>query len=88
MHPCAVPTDAVIDQVTTRKAGGWWVNGASYRGGTLVWISGLRFAEEAMSKEPSATTNNMVYLTNQFSSYSCEIFPDATTTTQITCYTE
>jgi hypothetical protein len=35
-----VPTDAIVTQVTTRKAAGWWINGASMNGGTLIWISG------------------------------------------------
>ena len=84
---CIVPTDAVINGVTTRKSGAFTDNGASYMGGTLVWISGARFAEESFSTQPTSSTNNVVYLTNDFSSYACEIFPDATTTTQISCYT-
>ena len=86
-HKCIVPTDAVIYGVTTRKSDSYSVNGASYRGGTLVWISGIRFAEESFSTSPSSSTNNVVYLTNDFSSFACEIHPDATTTSQITCYT-
>lgn len=35
-----VPTDAIVTQVTTTKAGGWWNNGASLNGGTMVFISG------------------------------------------------
>ena len=83
-----VPTDAVIFGVTTRKAGSFRVNGASIMGGTLVWITGFRFAPSAFTTSPSSSTSNVVFLVNEFSSYVCEIHPDATTQSQITCYTE
>jgi hypothetical protein len=35
-----VPTDAVINYVTTRKAGNSNQNSASTNGGTLIWIYG------------------------------------------------
>ncbi len=34
--------DAVIDQVTTRKGGPYYINGVSLNGGTMLWISGYR----------------------------------------------
>ena len=41
----------------------------------------------SLSTSPSDDTSNQVILTNAFSSYPCEIHPDSTTTTQITCFT-
>ncbi len=40
-----------------------------------------------LSTSPATDTSNHVILTNDFSSYPCDIHPDATTTTQITCFT-
>lgn len=45
------------------------------------------FADNMFTFSPTSTTSNEVYLTDQFSSYSCEIHSDKVTTTQITCYT-
>ncbi len=36
-----VPTTAMINYVTTRKNGGWWINQGSLNGETMVWIYGL-----------------------------------------------
>jgi hypothetical protein len=36
-----VPTDAVIKYVTTVQSGGWWQNGVSINGETLLFIYGL-----------------------------------------------
>ena len=36
---------------------------------------------------PAGTSGNQVVLVNSFNSYDCQIHPDKTTTTQITCYT-
>lgn len=76
----------MITQVTTRKNGGWWQNGASRNGGTMLWISGKRFADNFFALSPTANTSNQVYLVNGISSYPCEIHPDKVTSTQITCY--
>lgn len=86
---CTVPTDATISQVTTRKNGYSWQNGASLMGGTLVWISGRRFAENLFSFLPSSQTSNEVTLISEdgISSYACEIHTDKVTSTQVTCYT-
>ncbi len=35
-----MPTDAAITQVATEKGTGWWINGASLNGGTMLWITG------------------------------------------------
>jgi hypothetical protein len=59
-----------------------------HEGGTMVWITGARFAPNAFSTSPSTATSNQVVITNDFSSYPCEIHPDATTQTQITCFTQ
>ena len=44
------------------------------------------FSENLFSFEPTPETSNEVYLTNDYSSYQCEIHPDKVTSTQITCY--
>ena len=36
-----VPLNSAFTQVTTRKGGPYYVNGASLNGGTLIWISGF-----------------------------------------------
>lgn len=76
-----------MTQVTTRKNGGSWQNGASRNGGTMVWISGLRFAENLFALSPTSNNSNQVLLVNGVSSYDCEIHTDKVTSTQITCYT-
>lgn len=45
------------------------------------------FAANLFSTSPTSTTSNEVILVGNFASYSCEIHPDKTTNTQITCYT-
>ena len=48
------------------------------------------FAGMSVSTSPADDTSNVVILTNKFSSYPDEkisIYPDGTTTTQITCFT-
>lgn len=82
-----MPTTSVVTQVTTRKDGGWWQNGASLNGGTMLWISGLRFSENLFSVSPTTATSNQVLLTNGVTNYDCEIHTDKVTSTQITCYT-
>ncbi|CAF0756351.1 unnamed protein product [Brachionus calyciflorus] len=83
---CILPTNAVITSVTTRKNGGASTNGVSLNGGTLIWITGRRFAMNTFSFAPTSSTSNQVYLTTATNSYSCEIHPDKVTSTQITCY--
>ncbi|CAF0710276.1 unnamed protein product [Brachionus calyciflorus] len=83
---CQVPTGAVVTKVTTRKNGSPSINGVSLNGGTLLWISGLRFAFNLFSFDPTTATSNEVFLVNGASSYNCEIHPDKVTSTQITCY--
>ena len=102
-----VPTDAVVNFVTTRKDGWSGQNGASLNGGTLVWIFGYSmfkifknsrkvhikkiliegFAPNLFSITTSPLTSNIVLLENSIASYSCEIFADKVTTTQIACLT-
>lgn len=82
-----VPTNAIVTQVTTKKNGAWWQNGASKNGGTMLWISGRRFAENLFQTVPTTETSNQVLITNGVSTYTCEIHPDKVTSTQITCFT-
>ena len=77
----------MVQQITTRKNGGWWINQGSQKGGTLLWISGRRFADNLFSLNPTAKTSNEVFLVSDVASYPCEIHPDKITSTQITCYT-
>lgn len=82
-----VPTDAVVIQVTTRKNGSPSTNQGSLNGGTLVWISGKRFANNLFSFNPTSATSNEVLLTNGLTSYTCTLHTDKVTESQVTCYT-
>lgn len=47
----------------------------------------IGFSPSLFSTSATAATSNQVVLVGSFASYDCEIHPDKTTTTQITCYT-
>ncbi|CAF1300760.1 unnamed protein product, partial [Adineta ricciae] len=84
---CIVPTDAVVFYATVRKNGPWTQNSGSTQGGTMLWIYGNRFAQNAFSTVPSTSTSNSVQLVDGYSVYNCQIHPDKVTNTQLTCYT-
>lgn len=47
----------------------------------------LDFEPEGLSTGQTAETSNTVILTNDVSSYECDIHRDMTSSTQIACYT-
>jgi hypothetical protein len=81
-----VPTDAIIFYSTVRKGGTWTENGGSTQGGTMIWISGNRFAQNGFNSVPSITNSNTVQLADGYSVYDCEMHNDKVTNTQLTCY--
>ena len=81
-----VPNNATVSHVTVRKDGPASQNGGSTQGGTLLWIYGRRFAENAFQTLPSVSNANEVKLVDGYNVYNCEMHNDKTTPTQLTCY--
>lgn len=59
----------------------------STEGGTLLWVYGTGFAENAFSIEPSTDTSNSIQLVKGSSVYDCAMHIEKGTDTQLTCYT-
>jgi hypothetical protein len=59
----------------------------STEGGTLLWIYGTGFAENAFSMVPSTETSNAVQLVRGNDVYGCTMQIETSTDTQLTCYT-
>ena len=76
----------MVFYATVRKSGQWTQNSGSTQGGTLLWIYGRRFAPNGFNSAPSVVNSNLVQLVNGLSVYDCEIHPDKSTETQLTCY--
>jgi hypothetical protein len=62
-------------------------NSGSTEGGTLLWIYGTDFAENAFSMVPSTETSNTVQLVRGNDVYDCTMQIETGTDTQLTCYT-
>jgi hypothetical protein len=59
----------------------------STEGGTLLWIYGTGFAENAFSMVLSTETSNAVQLVRGNDVYGCTMQIETSTDTQLTCYT-
>ena len=59
----------------------------STEGGTLLWVYGTGFAQNAFSTEPSSETSNNIQLVRGNDVFNCEMQIEKGTDTQLTCYT-
>ncbi len=83
-----MPTAAYVYMVSTIENGGFWQNGASLNGETLVFIYGSGFGQNVYSAFASSSDNsNTVALVNSFASYNCEVFAMKSTTSRLACWT-
>ena len=59
----------------------------STEGGTLLWVYGTGFAENAFSMVPSSETSNAIQLVKGSAVYDCDMHIEKGTDTQLTSYT-
>ncbi|CAM4838515.1 unnamed protein product [Rotaria magnacalcarata] len=76
-----------VSHATTIKGGSREQNTGSSEGGTLLWVYGTGFAQNAFSEVPSKNTSNSVKLTKGDNTYDCQMHIEKVTDTQLTCYT-
>ncbi|UJR08495.1 hypothetical protein I4U23_012761 [Adineta vaga] len=76
-----------IHYVTTSKNGERGKNQGSIEGGTLIWIRGEGFLQDAFDTTPTTDTLNKVQLVRDYLVYDCNVYVAEMTDTRLPCYT-